>query len=435
MALARLSICTLLVVAASLVGCRSGVERDVVQRELRQQEDQIYALEDYLQEYQQLLCDVRAENAALKRQVVQRQFRDRAPTGSEREVDTLPSPPVQAPSPIQLEPPPAEVAPTPEVPSLDLSNPDVPPLGSSSAREPSRISDRAWEQAAAKIEADGIEVVEAPPTAVVLRGEVQVEVNNDNTEAGPRVLLTVEPIDDEGRRVTFLGKLSVLVLDPAAPEKQRQLARWDFSSDELVDVANDAADGGYELPLQLPTGSPTTRPLELWVRLLPEDGEKLLGRTTMDLGRAGRFATAEIQPAEKSSNQSPRHPAQAAVAEVPSSNRQRPRLTILDSNVQQSGWQIAKPGEFVGQPSSASTATSEWKLATRLIPESETVPLASSIPGNANSKPASRSDRYRVADAPAWTPNRPNGETSKQPPPDHIVPPPGPGWAAERFTR
>ena len=38
-----------------LAGCQSGVERDIVQRELRQQEDQIYAMEDYLAEYQQLL--------------------------------------------------------------------------------------------------------------------------------------------------------------------------------------------------------------------------------------------------------------------------------------------------------------------------------------------------------------------------------------------
>ena len=58
-----------------MAGCKSGVERDVVQREMRQQEDQIYALEDYLSEYQQLLCDARSENAMLKRQMVQGQFR------------------------------------------------------------------------------------------------------------------------------------------------------------------------------------------------------------------------------------------------------------------------------------------------------------------------------------------------------------------------
>jgi len=57
---------TLVVVLLS--GCQNGnSQRDLVARELRMQEDKIYAMEDYINEYQQLLCKYRSENAALKR--------------------------------------------------------------------------------------------------------------------------------------------------------------------------------------------------------------------------------------------------------------------------------------------------------------------------------------------------------------------------------
>ena len=130
-------------------------------------------------------------------------------------------------------------------------------------------------------------------TAVVLRGEVRL----DDRKSGPRVLVEVVPVDDEGRPAEFRGRLSLLVLDPTAREREQQLARWDFQPDELEPMAKQDERGtSFEFPLQLPAEAPTNRPLELWVRLMPEDGEKLLGRTTMDLSRAGQFASVEVKP-------------------------------------------------------------------------------------------------------------------------------------------
>jgi len=434
-----------LILAASLVGCRSGVERDVVQRELRQQEDQIYALEDYLQEYQQLLCDARAENAALKRQLVQGQFRDGGPSSATDDAGTLPSPPpTTAPTPpIDTTQPATEPAPAPEVPPLDLSTPDVPPLESSSAHEPEQIADHAVEQASAELavtdeeaEVAKAEIVDAPPTAVVLRGQVQLASIDDAADiTGPRVLLNIEPVNAEGQQVACNGKLSVLVLDPAAPEKSRQLARWDFQPAELADMACDAADSaGYELPLQLPAESPRNRPLELWVRLLPEDSEKLLGRTTMDLSRSGRFASANLDPAKRA-KRPPRHIADVASAELDLEIADRPRVNILDTNVEQSGWQTAKPGEVAVRPSFGRAAAGDWKLATRPIPESQPAPIAESRPIAASAREAADADRYQRADAPTWSPDRSDSGTVNSPPVDHTVPPPGPSWAPNRFTR
>jgi hypothetical protein len=156
----------------------------------------------------------------------------------------------------------------------------------------------------------------------------------------------------------------------------------------------------------------------------------------MDLSRAGRFATAEVQPEQKPSKPSTMHCAEAAVAELPTAAPLRPRLRILDTNVQQSGWQIAKPGEIVGRAAATSTATSEWKIATRPIPEMDAAPYATSTSAAVSRRTAaSNSTGTPAAAAPSWTPNRPSGEAAKQPPLDHIVPPPDSGWAPERFTR
>src|SRR5690606_19873361 len=53
------------------LGCRSRSERDLVERELRMHEDQIYALEDYLEEYPEIVRRCRCENQELKRELEQ----------------------------------------------------------------------------------------------------------------------------------------------------------------------------------------------------------------------------------------------------------------------------------------------------------------------------------------------------------------------------
>lgn len=425
-----------------VVGCRSGVERDVVQREMRKQEDQIYALEDYLTEYQQLLCDARSENAALKRQMVKGQFREGSASIVPETEDTLPSPPAVAPTPPASSQEPEPAAPADDVPPLDLSAPEVPPLDASSDHEPEQIAVREVEPASAEfeVEADTVEaenieaeVIDAPPSAVVLRGEVQTETDDAATEdMGPRVLLNVEPVDVAGHVVEFHGRLSLLVLDPAAREKERQLARWDFKEAELAEMSGESDSGkGFELPLQLPAESPTNRPLELWVRLLPAEGEKLLGRTTMDLSRPGRFATAEVQPAQQPVKKQ-RPLVQPAAAQLPVAVKPRSAVQVFETNVDQSGWQIAKPGDVANRPASERTASTEWKLAAQPIPENEPAPLAESMPVPARISPLPNTERYRVADAPTWSPDRPGKNALKSPPADHLVPPPDPRWTPTR---
>lgn len=390
---------------ATFVGCQSGVERDIVQREMRQQEDQIYALEDYLSEYQQLLCDARSENAQLKRQLVQGQFRDVKSSEKRDESDSLPTPSKSMPSRPADSGPPARVPEViePEVPSLDLSEPAVPPLDDTSSIEA--------DESASEIEHASAEV-DLPTemaAAVVLSGEVRP----DEAKGGPRVLLQVKPMSSDGEPARFDGKLSLLVLDPAAREKEQQLARWDFRPEELrLHTSGTRSGTSFEFPLQLPAEAPTDRPLELWVRLLPKDGKKLLGRTTLDLGQAGRFASAEVEPTAL-----PRSKVEMASAELPVEPTRRKQFCETGSAIQRSGWQTARPGE-IAQPQAAGPApASEWKMATRPVPEVESTPSYRELP-------AAEGDRYEVAAAADWSPERPED--------DRIALPQEPAWSPTR---
>ena len=72
-----------------LSGCHGGPKTDVIERELRWQEDQIYALEDYLMEYQAKVRRLRCENQTLRQSLAKAKT---TTTQEAREISELPSP-------------------------------------------------------------------------------------------------------------------------------------------------------------------------------------------------------------------------------------------------------------------------------------------------------------------------------------------------------
>src|SRR3954451_13875049 len=52
-----------------VAGCQSNSERDLIARDRRIQEDQMWAMQDYIQQYQRLVCQFRSEKASLRRQL------------------------------------------------------------------------------------------------------------------------------------------------------------------------------------------------------------------------------------------------------------------------------------------------------------------------------------------------------------------------------
>jgi hypothetical protein len=72
-----------------LSGCHGGPKTDVIERELRWQEDQIYALEDYLMEYQAKVRRLRCENQTLRQSLAKAKT---TTTQEAKEISELPSP-------------------------------------------------------------------------------------------------------------------------------------------------------------------------------------------------------------------------------------------------------------------------------------------------------------------------------------------------------
>lgn len=119
------------VIACALVGCHGGPDTDIIERELRWHEDQIYALEDYLMEYQAKVRRLREENATLSQALAE--TKQKASWHNDSLLPEPASPLRRRSSSKTLKPrtsapkSEAEEIKLPDVPGLDT--PSVPPLG------------------------------------------------------------------------------------------------------------------------------------------------------------------------------------------------------------------------------------------------------------------------------------------------------------------
>jgi len=226
------------------------------------------------------------------------------------------------------------------------------------------------------------------------------------------------------------------------------------------------------------------RPVELWVRLLPDEGEKVLGHAAIDLGRRGRFASSvSTRPAgsESAHGHAAEHLAIGVecgsldTVERGSANTVvhgspdpapigvvgRPRHNLADQSagpVHQSDWQTARPGEVRQLAASPARNVSEWRTATQPIPEVAEPPIYPTPPPRGGAERGSQvlrgspdpalavgvAERPRYSEspppdkprAPKWSPDRPGkaigDSATDRPPVDNSVPSPRPVWSPER---
>jgi hypothetical protein len=439
----RLATTVALAALVGIVGCRNNAaQSDLIQREMRHQEDQIYALQDYLAEYQQLLCEARAENEALRKQSVRGQFRDGSPKSDD---DTLPTPPATPPSPpaganeseiklddhieMTLPDAPPLVPEPPEAPPLDTSSQDnaapdatddmvesAPAADANLEEDQDRVDSGATETSTVvnasyeepTIDSAETELSPSEIAAVAMRAEVVAadDIADDDDAAGPRVLLDVLPLAADGTAVSFDGRLSLMFRDPAATGKAQVVARWDFAADELADFVHETSHGNtFVFPLQLPQRVPTDRRMELWVRLIPLDGEKVIRHSALDLGRSARFVYDErVRPRKVD------HAVETASHEVETDSA--PESTTAAAATSD-GWQTARPGAVPELSTAGDNVGGTWRTSTQPIPIVESRPatpdpLDSMVPD----------DRYGPApgistaakDVPQWLPERPHDD-------------------------
>jgi hypothetical protein len=266
----RPSFLVLPLVAAALAaaGCKSDLNQQLLERELRYQEDQIYHLQDELAEKQARLTSVAGENESLRRQLGVGSRDQAAPgrAGQPRTPRVSPAAPIPPaielpdarPLPAPRGGPPASLAPpTLEgVPALP-AEPFVPPAGGGLSLPPAAA---VIDPAARPIEA----AVSPRPAALVpvafeepLGGEpVRLVIKPLAGGAAGGLSVALEPRDQAERLVGVIaGELTVTAFDTALPPGAAPIARWTIApADAAARFRPTGRDRG--IPLALPWPGP-----------------------------------------------------------------------------------------------------------------------------------------------------------------------------------
>jgi hypothetical protein len=394
-------------------GCQSSGQYDQVARELRMQEDELYALEDYLDQYQKLVCKYRSENAALKRQLAENgatPSKTRPSNGSRR-----------APTGPSINVPPADGTPPSEVES-----PEIPPLEETTSNDSNSTARGRRLRGRVKLAggqiADG-EVVHAQAIAfepvasapavsdVWLHGEVVA----NQTGGGPRMLVKVEPLDAEGRPIAFSGPLSLMLMGPVEGGVQVPVARWDYRPQDVRAALSADGDGKtIQFHLELPPDTPTSDGTQLWVRLLQRQGAKLLAHADIKLQEPGLFSSRSEVRSDHAAGSPLDADTAPMVATAGEDGGAMPTGTAsASSEVFDGGWTIARPGQPGGITKDGEAEKNDWR-ATLEQPPSVAASSAAAKPKPRVSRPRERTAPRNVAKAEpanrsAWSPERSAG--------------------------
>lgn len=343
----------------SVLGCRhdQAAKRELLERELRLQEDRIYALEDALEDAQRELDRargiVREDCPPGSRPGLGRLFggdsggssippppasnnsggATSAPSnvnpGSSSGAGTS-SPPVvlppkgdTAPPAVELPPPSGSSAPpfrgAPVISPPDPKKPEgvpapggpAPPFrpggaqrstpeeGSTARREPilKEMSSPKFltpgTPPTGPIEAD--EVIPAPALGDRIVKSVTLNRrtggwNSDGKPGDEGISVVVEPRNARGEVVATAGKVSVVLIDPAAEGEAGRFARWDFTADAagaMFRAISSGGSGGMHFELNWPETPPVHAKLTLFVRFTTDDGQRFDVRKDLfvDLGQ------------------------------------------------------------------------------------------------------------------------------------------------------
>lgn len=394
-----------------MIGCQSAAQYDQVARELRMQEDELYAMQDYLEEYQQLVCKYRTENAALKRQLAEngvkpvtespQRANGNTPARQERSLDV--TPPATSPPANQ-----------------NIQPPDVPPLGetTSGMRGETGVS-QAVVQASAEVSTPRMSLAD-----VWLRGEV---VPNEEG-GGPRMVVEVVPLTEDAVATTFHGAMSLMLVAAGDHGEPVNVARWDYRPKD-VQAATEATNGEsiVRFQLELPADSAATEAREIWVQLLPRGGERVLAHTGIDLMQPGLFTSRELIPHENLAEGMEDPAVVAAMYEENESNLDagfdaEPDVSgskPTSGKIFDGGWTIAKPGRPGGLTEGANLARSDWRATAEPVPTVESTEMQAPKPMRVSRsrdrmKSLSSGTTPPIIERKGWSPDR-DGSTSNTP--------------------
>ncbi len=365
--------------ALAATGCRSNISQELLEQELRMQEDKIYELQGQVEEYEAQLDSCRRENHTLLKEggaVTSPRLNSRRKGHAPAE-DGLALPEVEVPGGLAppYDGPPLISPPDPEVPEGEKAPEEgdlLPPkvlLPNSGAAPGERMQLPDFELPGEEEAPDGDRTAAGDDVErITLNRKLTGGHNTDGQPGDDGLMVVVEPLDSSGELLELPGDVSVVVLDPAQEGDAARVARWDFTAEEAAKHLKRTPMGdGLHFDLRWPHGAPVNRELNLYVRYTTPEGKKLQVEKKVEIALAGS-APSDSAPAWTKADKA-----------GPSS----------DENDSAQGWSDA--------PRAKATAV-------RPAPDSATAKPAGNASGKTSSQAAdSKNDRTA---APKWTPYR-----------------------------
>jgi hypothetical protein len=260
---------------------------------------------------------------------------------------------------------------------------------------------------------------------ILLSGEV---VANE-TGGGPRLVIDIEPFDQTGHAAPFDGTLSLMLVASKGKGQKEKLSRWDFAADEVRSaLVPDTNEPTMRFHIETPHDVKVADANELWVRLVPAGGGKMLTHAKIDLSRPGVFSsrTDKIWPSEESSIVAASYDEPVAKPGEMSVPSDAPITPSTVAPMTEGTWATAQPNKPANLPPESDRLTGGWRASSEPMPA---VVAPVSPPTTAsNEQPttslckAKSSVTAAPAKKPTWSAERP-GST-----PNHDRP----AWSATR---
>ena len=249
-------------------GCRSDGNRELLERDLRDHEDQIYDLQNQVNDLNHQLEACHRENETLKKG-----------SGTGDSSDSHEAAP-------RVTHPPAEI---PEIPKINLGTPESTPAEPAPpSKRPGDSRDPSSAGAAAARPAS----LDADVPSAISRVAISRLMTGGHSFSGKPgddgLLLVFAARDASGRSFRAEGEVSIVAIDPQAEGPAARLARWDFSAAEAAaHYRQGALANAFHFDLLWPDRAPEHSDLKLFVRLTTPDGRRFEDNLTVHVRLPG----------------------------------------------------------------------------------------------------------------------------------------------------
>ena len=237
-----------------VAGCQSG-NTELLERELRLQEDKIYQLQFELEDCCKSLEDCGQENALL---------RERTGTSA----IARPAPAIRPDRTRIRETEPDTVEP----PRVELGTPDEDASGSEADSPP------AAETFEGSLNFPKAEVRDGADVTSITLDRPLARSAGDNASGKQKLVLGVKPRGDSGQTMPAAGEVAIVVLDETRQDDAGHIARRDFTAKQAATKLRKTPSGPqlrFELDLPADLSQADAERLRVYVRFLTPDGRKL----------------------------------------------------------------------------------------------------------------------------------------------------------------